>query len=311
MRYLHSIVVGLVFVAAVSATARAEWILSGLEIVRAPAPVADVTRIKRQQSLGCAATTVQFGDTAFMRGFALGGGFPEPVRRLMAAAEMTDDREAAYSRYRAAMSVPELTAPQRSAVRSQWILAALQFGDQATVERLDAAASAGTLPPRMRADRIFWSVLHREAGADADLARQLDADLTEAQRLDPGNFSVRAWRVFLWLKWAAPSVRAAQCVPAYKELQRRVLDVSEASPCPIMIGHFDHALSRFLQSAPETGIGGPERAWHVLAAGLLAEVAQNRPRVDALTRLLSNRYNSGACQALMLSGLDQMRGARQ
>ena len=259
----------------------------------------------------CAGSLVQFGDTAFMRGFALEGGFPEPVRRLMAAAEMTDDREAAYSRYRAAMSVAGLTAAQKSAVRSQWILAALQFGDQATVERLDAAAGAGSLPPRMRADRIFWSVLHREAAADADLARQLDADLTEAQRLDPGNFSIRAWRVFLWLKWVAPSVQAAQCVPAYGELQRRVLDASEASPCPIMLGHFDHALSRFLQSAPETGAGGPERAWHVLTAALLAEVAQNRPRVDALTRLLSSKTNRSACQALMLSGLDQMSGARQ
>lgn len=288
------------------------WMASGLEIVRIPAPIVDIPRIQTQQAVGCGATSVRFGDTAFMRGFALAEPWPDPARLGLAAAEMTDDREAAYQRYRAALAEPGLTAAQRAAIEGQWMLAALQFGDLAMARQMsDAPLPPGTAP-QMRADRRFWGVLLRAAGASAeDWAGSLDADLGEALNDDPGNFSVRAWRLFAWLRAHAAETGRTRCGANLTELQRRALEVSEASPCPLMLGHFDLALSRFLRARPDEGPDRPERAWHAFAAALLSEVAGNVSRTDALAMSLAEQKNPGMCRGLMLSELARLRGARR
>lgn len=289
-----------------------EWALSGLELVRAPPPIIDISRLRAQQAVGCAATKVRFGDTAFMRGFGLRTPWPETVRRLMSAAEMTDNPKAAYERYRTAIATPGLSEAQRAAIEEQWMLAALQFNDAAMAQQIEDSSSSSELPPQMQADRLFLSVLLRAGRAtEEDWKGQLDTALAGALRRDKTHFGVRVWRVFAWFKGKAGTIRSGSCASELNDLQRRVLDVSEASPCPLMLGHFDHALSRFLSESPEDGPDRPKRAWHTFAAALLAEAAQNTARTDALVISLATQQSSGACRALMLDELNRMRKARK
>ncbi len=298
--------------ASVQAVLAGEWGISGLEIVSRPAPIIDIPRIRAQQAVGCAVTSVRFGDTAFMRGFALPDAWPEPARRLLSGAEMTDNASGAYQRYRAALASAGLSDAQRAAIEGQWLLATLQFGEGTAATQITNAAPATELPPEMRADRLFWNVLMRAKRATADdWSGPLDADLAEAQRLDRSNFAVRAWRVFAWFKGIAAKPSAQFCASAMEDFQRRVLDVSEASPCPLMLGHFDHALSRFIGSAPEQGPDRPDHAWHIFAAALMAEVARNTPRTDALAAALSAQKNPGPCREFLLDSVNRIRRERR
>ena len=123
--------------------------------------------------------------------------------------------------------------------------------------------------------------------------------LDAAYAADPSSFQVRAWRVIAWLK-AAPS---GTCATRVADFSTRLLDLSEASACPLMLGHVTHAIDRALGSRPGTDSDRARATWRRFGEALLALVA-GAPEVAAHRR--AELTGAGGCAAMMGAELDAL-----
>lgn len=246
----------------------ADWTRTGLELHARPvppAPVVDLARVQAQKANRCAATSIRFGDTAAMRGTAPAEIWDDTARTNAAIAALSDRPQTAQAALDA--------LPQDSAMAdSQRILTALQFGQTPDV--------TGAETPGHAADRLFWQVMTDAPGATQrawrdDLLPRLDAGFAT----DPSSFQIRAWRVIGWLRADPPGT----CADRIADWSTRLLDLSEASACPLMLGHVTHAIDRALGSRPDTDPDNDRAVWRAFGDGMLAVVA-GAPDVAAARR---------------------------
>jgi hypothetical protein len=287
-----------------------QWMRSGLEIIRAPAPAVDAARVAAQVAAGCADFgEIRFGDTASMRGTAPSAPWPNGVREQIALATLTDDPKQAFSLIDGARSWPDLSPQQRAILDNQRVMTALQFGDHTTARRLlnaTVSPDAPGLAPALASDRRFWSVL-----VDAQIAgpdqwqRRLLPTLDRALAEDPTNFGVRVWRAIGWFNAGAWN-RGQSCATRITELSDRVLDVSAAGACPLMLGHLSHVLDRTLARSQPLDAPAPRSDWRRFAHALLAILASDDTMVDATLDALSEEARS-PCAPLMQRELRRIR----
>lgn len=284
-----------------------QWTRAGLEWVwTAPPPrIIDRCRVKKQMEAGCSENkTVRFGDTAVMRGTLGRIDWPPEVRRQMAAAALIDAPEQAYALIDAAYRENDLDNVQHAVLVNQKILTALQFNDVARARlMLEAAGLPADLPTPLLSDRLLWSVLVVKEHTSAQQWRTvLDEKLAKALRSDPTHFSVRVWRLLAWFKARSDEVGSG-CIASLKSLSTRVLDVSEASACPLLVGHTDHVMGRLLKSRSLSSSNGKNGAWRSFAIGLLAHLTRNQPVKDAALADLNRRSRGTPCAGLMVREL--------
>ncbi|MGR3466864.1 MAG: hypothetical protein ACU0CI_03220 [Shimia sp.] len=283
-----------------------EWQRDGLLWQRLPPaeeqvqePLVDLPRVQAQMAQGCGATPVAFGDTAGMRGADL-GDWPRAVRRQVAAASITTDPAEATARMAAAMQAPGLTQDQLWALETQAALIALQLGDPGPARALrDLPEDA---PGQLRADRIFWQAMGRIEGSRRPDWTALSARLAQAHAADPAAFQIRAWRLIAWLGDPQPGA----CAARVRALGDLALDVSEASACPLMIGHVSHRIDRALTDRADPGapLRSADVAWRLYTEALLARIVRAERVAGAATASL--RAGNGPCRAEMLSALAQL-----
>ncbi|MEM8729473.1 MAG: hypothetical protein AAGF79_06095 [Pseudomonadota bacterium] len=275
---MKGIALGLALILCAHAVA-AEWVRTGLELhpaVDPPEPAVDRDRVAAQQDKRCAASSIRFGDTAAMRGIAT-ADWDDTARTLAAIAALADSAQSAQSAL--AGIAPDDPAAQE--IRdSQSILTALQFAAAPAAEQAaEQAAEPGTAPAALEdatgaatSDRLFWQALSQSKSATpAQWRDEIQPMLEAAFAADPSSFQVRAWRVIAWLQ-ARPSARS-DCAAGIAEFSDRLLDLSEASACPLMLGHVTHAIDRALTSRPETDTDRSRAAWRSFGEALLALVA--------------------------------------
>ncbi|KAA5598223.1 hypothetical protein [Blastochloris sulfoviridis] len=283
----------------------ATWTRHGLEWVwSAPAPhIVDRCRVREQREAGCQEGDVRFGDTAAMRGALDDIDWPPNVRRMMSAAALSDVPEQAYALIDAALHSEGLDGTHRAILLNEKILTALQFRDTSAAKRvLEESGPPGDVPAALLSDRLFFRVLVAEDGATPrDWASVLDELLTEALQKDPSHFSVRVWRLLAWFKGRAARSEDS-CPGAIRALSTRALDVSQASACPLLVGHVDHVIARRLESPGLAG-SGPDASWRSFVTGLLAHVTRNRPVEAAALGDLARRARAGSCEELMIREL--------
>lgn len=270
--------------------ALAEWTRTGLEfhaLVPPPDPVVDRTRVAAQQARRCEASAIRFGDTAAMRG-AVQADWDDTTRTLAAIAAIADRPETALD----ALAEAQAGTPEGAGILdSQRALTALQFGETTSVSA-DGQSGAHL------SDRLFWQAMAAAPTATtAQWGDRILPRLDAAYAADPSSFQVRAWRVIAWLK-AAPS---GTCATRVADFSTRLLDLSEASACPLMLGHVTHAIDRTFGSRPETDTDTARALWRRFGEALLAVVA-GAPDVAAY-RQGEIAQTGGACAALMSSEL--------
>lgn len=291
------------------------WVRHGLSILREPPrpiPPIDVSRAQQQRTQGCQGlSAVRFGYNASFRGTAPDIEWSDTHRKLLAAAALTDNYANATGLIRTVLGDPELAGNARRIVENLLLLTIESFRKPE-----DFASALATLPSDadaaapVRADRLFLQAyaLANRAQSAADW-RQVDQLLGEAYPLDPTFFSIRAYRVIAWLAAAqlgkplAAGTDAPQCAGDVQAFYNRVLDVSEAAPCPLLVGHFSHYVSRILQDGDTIGL--PTEAasqttrqspWRVFATGLLGYVSGDRAGHLAALTALEKRATHDASQ---------------
>lgn len=283
-----------------------EWQRDGLLWQRLPPPDAqvedplvDLPRVQAQMAQGCAATPVAFGDTAGMRGAAL-GDWPRAVRRQVAAASVTTDAAEAAERMEAALATPGLSEAQQATLETQAALIALQLGDPRPARALPDLPTGA--PGALRADRIFWRTMgniHDQRRPDwSAVAAAMEA----AYQADSAAFQVRAWRLISWLGAPPPGA----CTDRVRALGDIALDVSEASACPLMIGHVSHRIDRALTARPDPGapIATEAEAWRLFTEALLARIVRAERVAGAAEASL--RASNAPCRREMLGALAQI-----
>lgn len=275
--------------------ALAQWTRTGLEfhaLAPPPDPVVDRARVEAQQARRCEASAIRFGDTAAMRGGA-SAEWDEPTRTAAAIAAIADRPETAL----AALDGLSAQGEAQVILDSQRLLTALQFGQAPTV------ATEGLTGAHL-ADRLFWQAIAAAPTATpGQWADQILPALDAAFAADPSSFQVRAWRVIAWLE-ARPAA-GGQCAARIAAFSDRLLDLSEASACPLMLGHVTHAIDRALGSRPETDTDAARATWRRFAEALLALVA-GAPDVAAHRR--AELATAGGCAPLMGAELAALEG---
>ena len=239
------------------------WSIEGVKL-RAPAtlppPPIDVARIRRQQAQGCGDTgDIRFGDSALMRETVIAPQWPKDVRRLAAGAAITDDPALAYRLLRESLALVDRDdVASRVSLENMLLMTALQFRDFDQFHASRAAFGDSPLPGPLAADRMFMDAFARMRGAGgaADWAA-IDALLERARGEDPLFFSVLVLRVVAWLKLAEATAPAA-CDAAARAFSDRLLDVTAAAVCPVLVAHVDHFIARAFSSQPLSGpVSGP------------------------------------------------------
>ena len=238
----------------------ADWTRTGLEFheqTPPPDPVVDRTRVATQQARRCAGSSIRFGDTAAMRG-GVQADWDDQTRTLAAIAAMADS-------YDTASEALAATEEDGATLDSLSVLTALQFGQPVSVP------TEGLAGPLL-ADRLFWQAMTQVPSATtATWANDILPALDAAFQADPSSFQVRAWRVIAWLQ--AQGFQRASCPARIADFADRLLDLSEASACPLMLGHVTHGIDRALESRPETDPDATRAAWRHFGEALLATVA--------------------------------------
>ena len=207
--------------------------------------------------------------------------------------------ELAYDLLGKALDHAELDAGQRAVLENQMILTALQFDDRAEAQRLSALyGTPSGLPGPILSDRLLWQILASGPTASLESWRserlpRLDA----AMAADPTSFPVRVWRVIGWLE-AEPWADAA-CGPAIKAFSDRLLDVSDAGACPLMISHF--ARTSDLHFGPDGPTDGAtvQAAWRRFASALLAVIVGDSASSEALRVSLLEASKTTDCARQM------------
>lgn len=283
---------------AIRAGETAVWVRTGLEWhnpIREESAV-DQARVAAQIEAGCVETGIRFGDTAAMRDTLGPIDWPEAVRKLVSAAALLDRNDAAQSLLDQAAAVPGLDRLMIAALENQRILTALQFGDIELADRLlDRFGIAENLPGPIRADRLFWSVLIEAPKAtSADWRTALGPRLDAALAADPYSFQTRVYRLIAWLEgdgWTA----GTSCMVMIGKYSALALDISEASACPLMIGHVTHALDRHFKERADDPDAGSLGIWRTFATGVLAIVAGERDTAVMARNRLANPLATIPC----------------
>ena len=288
-----------------AAGASSGWTRVGLEFVRVPPPpppVVDRARMSRQIGEGCIDGGVRYAGSAAMRGVLDVPPLPETARRLASASAIADEAGAAQSRLAEARATAGPDPLAQALLANLEIETALQFGAVGpAAARLEEPVDQ--LPAPLRSDRLFWRALlaarTAESGRwDTEIRPLLEA----AHAADPSSFQVRAWRILAWLE--ARSWRSgASCSALAAQFSELVLDATEESACPLMIGHLDHALSRALRARPEGPPGSEAESWRLFASGLLAALAGHADGVAQARADLERGRADLACRVDMVRGL--------
>ena len=224
--------------------------------VPVPPPRADPRAVAQRQQ-GCAETSIRFGDLADMRGTAPAIGWRDEQVTAASAAALTDAPEQSRALLEGLLADPGLSADARALLQNRAILSALQLG-RADLARADLEAF-GSLPANvaapLRADRLWLRVRARVMPGRAEDGDVADAELAEALRLDPTAFTPRVLRIALWLRARRdrPAPHRAACAAAVEALVDRVLEMSAAGPCPLLVGHGLHAVDRMLAQGRRAG----------------------------------------------------------
>lgn len=265
----------------------------GLRIVQTTCPEEppiDVERVQAQRARGCGNTDIRFGDTAVMRGMLVEPGWREKDRKAFAAAALTDDSDYALAALDAVLADESISALRRVAMENQAILTALQFGH--TDEARRRLAAAGPVPDGLHtalvADRALLSVhAEMEQATLADWQERLVPLLETAHYADSQAFGVRAWRVFAWFL-AGGATTPGHCPDRIERFSDLMLDVSAASACPLLVGHFELALARLLATDGRSS-SMSEVAWISFGSGLLAAVSGRPERIETALAELETR----------------------
>lgn len=284
----------LLFLLLLPVPALADWTRTGLEfhaLAPPPDPVVDRTRVAAQQARRCEASAIRFGDAAAMRGGAQ-AEWDDTTRTLAAIATIADRPETALTALPKAQST---SGDEATILDSQRILTALQFGQSPPVST--EALSGANL-----SDRLFWQAMTEAPTAStAQWRDRILPQLDAAYAADPTSFQVRAWRVIAWYK----GLPGGSCEDRIADVSTRLLDLSEASACPLMLGHVTHAMDRALASRPETDPDPTRALWRSFGEALLAIVA-GAPEVAAYRQ--GEIATSGqSCAGLMSSELRALR----
>ena len=292
--------------AASAASEPKQWVLTGLEwSLSTPAPVPESVvnheRIKEQIEAGCLVGRVHFADTAAMRDTAimrqeLGPvSWASEVRDLVASSAFVDDKDDALEAIDDALAAPDLDSTQIAILRNQRILVALQFGDrERAASMLDRYGLPDEIPRPLLSDRLFWSVLLQAENATGQAWRDtLEPMLQRAFEADSASFQVRVWRLIAWLEGRAG--QPAGCSEKIRSFSDVVLDVSEASACPMMIGHLAYALDRHFRSRARGDDRGQRGVWRVFAEGLFAVVSGERDTAEEAINFLAGPAAGTTC----------------
>lgn len=294
-----------------SAQPTERWVQIGLEWARLveiePEPVVDAARIKAQIEKGCSETSVRFGNTALFRGQTAVQSWSSATRNAVSLASIVDDFAAAELHLEDAFSDSRLDPVQHAALENQHILIAMQFQE---FERATALLAQYGLrvegQDALTSDRLFWSIMalsdtSREAWRNTHLPR-----LDEAHELDPTSFQVLVWRVIAWLKteeWR----EGGACAALKKDMSSRLLDLSDAGACPLMMGHMSFAVDRALGSDASFRVDKDTAAWRDFAVGVLGIVTGDRALVAELERALQGAGRDVDCGQSLASELGVLR----
>ena len=282
----------------------------GLKVVLSetlPVPV-DLKRMRDQKKKGCdAQSQISFGDTALTRGTVEAPSWSKENRRRMAALALVDDPQSAYSLSQTVLADPKLDPLSRLVVENQYLMTALQFGDAARFrERLEEFGEIAEATP-LKADRLFLRAYEESERASSlrDWLR-IDSILGQAHRLDPSFFSVLAYRVVSWLRLQEHAGHQVMgCRDKIKSFSTRVLDVSQASACPLLVAHFDHMLARTFElqalhtSRPENRL----TVWRAFAMAILAKLTGNEHSFDAAEAEIVGTAETSECAGEILSAV--------
>jgi hypothetical protein len=276
-----------------------------------PKPVVNQQRVEEQIEKGCGSGDIRFADTAMMRGTA-GALAPWPkryekrLRKLSAVAAIADNPDTAQAALIEALETPDLDQVQRAVLVNQRILTALQFGqDGVAASLIESAGFPGWLSSGLLSDRLFWSVLVGiDGGATPDIWRKtLDPALEQAWIADPLSFQVRVWRVISWVEGFGTK-GSGSCRTRMANFSARVLDVSEASACPLMLGHFVAATDRHFQSRSDDNLPvlSERAAWRKFAVGISAVISGETRTIEAARSALE-QSGGIACSGAMAGEL--------
>ncbi len=324
MKAIAGLLIAIITAAPVGAQA-GSWVRDGLGlywIETDATPLIDAARVREQKTAGCSGVTaVGFGYSAALRRAVPGLTFSPEHRRRFAGAALTDRQRTADALLREVLADPALSADARAVAENQRVFTAIMFSDQAAARALlEASTSDETAAAAIRADRVFLSgfLASRTAASPSDW-KDVDAMMQHALALDPTHFGARAERVIAWLQavqstGVLPITGPDACPPALREFSEMTLDLSEAGPCPLLVGHIDHVLSRnLLDAKPQveevTSITGRSSSgpWRLFVAAILAEVIGNTAVRDAaLTGLAdpATDRSPGQCRSLIRTALE-------
>lgn len=285
---------------------KAQWVRVGLEWHRLPPPVTDVSRAASQMEKGCGTDgAIRFGETASLRGQGPAPDWPREVRNRVAAASISDSYNAADRWLRDALKIPGLSQEARAVISNRRILTALQFGERAMARTLLAKMlpQDGALQ-HMHADRALWSVLlaadaARPAAWRNELLPLLDTGFSQ----DATSFSLRAWRVIGWLE-ARPWESGAACSALLRDFSNRLLDLSEAGACPLMMGHMSFAVDRHFGRLGPAGRRGEMGAWRAFADGLYSMLVRDGEALATERERLSTLRGESHCAQALQAELD-------
>lgn len=297
---------------AASAQDEAEWVRIGFEwlVQTPPPPLVDQKRLKGQIELGCGSSHIRFGDTAVMRGFTPNGIWPPNVRDLASSAALVDAPNEAYHMLAKALDEPRLTREQRLVLQNQHILTALQFDDINSADQLlTRVGTPPDMPAQLLSDRLFWQVeVDRRGATAADWQSELMPLLDRAMESDPHSFQVRAWRVIAWLE--AERWHRETCGSAISSLSDRLLDLSEAGACPLLIGHFSHFLDRHFGGRPVSAKSKERAEWRQFATALMAVIIDSPATTKRMMQHFDSPGNTRPCSGLMAAEIEKLEQIR-
>lgn len=260
----------------------------------------DSDKAEEQRCSGCNGSAIRFGDSAAMRDSAPSIDWSEDIRKNMAAASLTDVSAQAYGLYEQILEFDTLSTNQRTIVENLYLTTSLQFSDfEKARESLIRFSDFEDAAPALRADRLFIEamLLISQKTNNVDWRNNIDPLLSNAVALDPSFFSARSLRAISWIKGfdvdrAVDVEGNRNCVEIVRSIGDRLLDVSEAGSCPLMVGHFSHYSARLLSNF-EQNTGRPTQVelWRAYEGAVLGFVTQNRNAITDAKFKVSNMQN--------------------
>ena len=285
------------------------WIRTNLTwqrvLVVEPTPIVDLRRIEAQIAQGCTQSPVRFGDTATMRQQVTPEAMDEAARRAVSFASFARDYETAANLIGNALADGKFSNTQRQILENQLVLTAIQFGRLAEARRLLQLypTNAASLPASLQSDRLFWSVLAASDASRRAWAQEHLPMLDAAKKADPTSFQVLSWRVLGWMRAKPWKSAGLSCPPLIADFSDRLLDLSDAGACPLMLGHFGYAIDRDLAEQVVWKAPTDMSAWRHFALGILAVIVDDTAVHGQASADLALIIGEAACADAMLEEL--------